>query len=113
MRYQPRHAEPTLRRHSWGAVWVARQLSRLATRPAMYHWRTSNGAEVDLVLEQADRLYPVEFKLGVNLRPHDLRGLRAFRETYGRRVAPAIVIYAGDTAMRLDPTTLAVPWNAC
>jgi predicted AAA+ superfamily ATPase len=98
---------------SWGAVWVARQISRLTTRPALYHWRTGNGAKVDLVIEQADRLHPIEFKLGTNLRPHDFRGLRAFRETYGARVAPGIVIYAGDTPMCLNPTTLAIPWNAC
>jgi uncharacterized protein len=48
----------------------------------MYYWRTSNGAEVDLVLDTGRKLFAVEVKSGRNLRTADLKGLVSFREDH-------------------------------
>lgn len=98
---------------SWVSNLLARLASLLPMPPQLYHWRTNGGAEVDLILELDGRLFPIEMKCKTNLTKHDTRGLRAFRETYGdEKVAPAIIVYAGQECFRLNETTTAIPWHA-
>ncbi len=97
---------------TWAVNYIHQQMSVLPVPPNSYHWRTSGGAEVDLILEWRGSLYPVEIKCKTNLSARDLSGLKAFRETYsGDRVAPGLVIYAGTEVYKLDPNTLAIPWT--
>ena len=76
-----------------------------------YHWRTDAGAEVDNVLEIDGRLHPFEVKCKDSLNAYDMRGIRAFRETYGTSAATGAIIYAGGDAYKLDDSTWAIPWN--
>ena len=97
---------------TWVVNSIFRQASLLPTPPQLYHWRTSGGAEVDLVMELDGRLYPVEVKAKSILSGHDTSGLRAFRQTYeADKVGPGLVIYAGRECYRLDLDTIALPWN--
>ena len=59
----------------------------------------------------AERKLSIEIKYKTELSGHDLRGIRAFRETYGKP-APAVIVYAGAVCRKLDDFTLAMPWNA-
>ncbi len=95
---------------SWVVNAIHKEFIRLPLPPAAFHWRTVGGAEVDLVLEQDGRLFPVEVKAGSRLSGHALRGLRAFRETYGEQVATALVVYAGREVYRPARDVIAVPW---
>ena len=97
---------------SWVVNTVFKEFQRMPLPPAIHHWRTAAGAEVDMVLEYNSRLHPIEVKCSSNLSGHDLRGLRAFRETYGSRVSDALVVYAGRETYRPAPDTIAVPWFA-
>lgn len=97
-------------------TWVINNLQQQSTAlsmpPNIYHWRTGGGAEVDVVLEWNDQLYPIEVKCKSNVGKGDLSGMKAFRQTYdGLKVMPGLVIYAGTECYRLDDTTLALPWN--
>ena len=48
-----------------------------------YFWRTSNGAEVDLVLEIPEgKLYAIEIKSAENVAPKELKGLKQFLASY-------------------------------
>lgn len=96
---------------SWGAGWIHRQIQRLPLAPVLYHWRSQNGAEVDVVLEYGGRLHPIEFKASTRLSKHDARGILAFRDTYSN-AAPGVIIYGGDTAYTLSGHAAAVPWKA-
>ncbi len=96
---------------SWGAGWVARQTQRLPLAPALYHWRTHNGAEVDVVLDFNGRLYPLEFKAASHLSGYDARGIRAFHQTYPP-AAPGVVVYGGHEPFRLMEQVVAIPWHA-
>jgi len=98
---------------SWMVNTLYRLSSLLPTPPQFYHWRTSGGAEVDLVMELDGQLFPIEMKCKTALSKHDTRGIRAFRETYkSEKIAPAIIIYAGKECYQVDAFTTAVPWNA-
>jgi len=97
---------------AWMVYTLYRLSSLLPTPPQFYHWRTSGGAEVDLIMELDGQLFPIEMKCKSALTKHDTRGLRAFRETYqSARIAPAIIVYAGKECYQVDAFTTAVPWN--
>jgi predicted AAA+ superfamily ATPase len=96
---------------TWVANGIRKQFATLPAAPGLYHWRTAGGAEADLVLDWNGVKYPIEIKCKTQLTGHDLRGIRAFRETYGTK-SPGVVVYAGDCCRKLDDVTLALPWNA-
>lgn len=106
---------------SLGAIfetWVVNHLHQMfstcLTVPAVYHWRTHSGAEIDLILELNGTYFPIEIKCSRNLSSQDLRGFKAFREAYpNRRIAPGLIIHAGDENYLLDRETLALSWKAC
>jgi len=84
----------------------------LAMPPQAWHWRTAAGAEVDLVLERDGKLYPIEIKCKSNLTGHDARGIHTFRDTYGDKVQPGLILYAGQTVYRISEHVTAIPWQA-
>ena len=84
----------------------------LPMTPNFYHWRTSAGAEVDIILEMNGQFYPIEVKSATTISKNDVRGVTAFRETYPHlKIAMGIVIYAGDECYRVTENIVAVPWN--
>jgi predicted AAA+ superfamily ATPase len=81
--------------------------------PSVYHWRTHSGAEIDLILEMNGIYYPIKFKYSRNLSTHDLKSFRAFKETVlEKKVAPGLIIHAGDENYLLDRETMALSWKA-
>jgi len=97
---------------TWAVNSIRRQFVSLSAPPQAWHWRTSGGAEVDIVLERDGKLYPIEVKCKTNLSKHDASGLRAFRNTYpGSRIMTGLIIYAGARCYNVDEHTIAVPWN--
>ncbi len=90
---------------------VVKALSFRGPPPSLYFWRTSNGTEVDLVLDTGGRLMPIEAKLTATPRAAMGRGIMAFRETYGDRTAPGWVVYSGDHRLPLGNGILALPFS--
>ena len=81
-------------------------------RPQVLFWRTSKGAEVDLVIEAPDLLLPVEVKSRGVVRVSDARHLKTFMDDYGTRVPAGVLVYGGRETYWLTDRVLAVPWNA-
>lgn len=75
-------------------AWVAYSERDLS----LYTWRTRSGVEVDFVLYGPDGFWAVEVKNGSEVRPADLRGLKAFREDYPE--SEAVLLYRGERRMR-------------
>lgn len=91
---------------------IVKTTSLMATKPAMYHWRTSGGAEVDIVLEYNGKLYPIEIKAKTNLTRHDASGVTAFFETYPSAANIGIIIYAGSVMYQVKENIWAMPWDS-
>ena len=96
-----------------------RKLSSLSSvRPAIYHWRTHGGAEIDLLLERDGRFFPMEIKLTTKPTRKDARGFEAFRTTYPELdLAPGLILtpgFAGGTAslMKISDRDVALSWQA-
>lgn len=91
---------------------VRKLSASLATPPNILHWRTHAGAEVDILLERDNRLYPIEAKLSTQPTRGDARGINALRETYPKRdIAPGLIICAVSQAQHVTKMDLAVPWT--
>lgn len=98
-------------------TWVINHIYQLFSTcpmpPSVYHWRTHGGAEIDLILEMNGIYFPIEIKCSRNLSSQDLRGFKAFRESMPeKRVAPGIIIHAGEENYLLDRETMALSWKA-
>ena len=87
-------------------------MGNLPTKPALYHWRSAGGAEVDLVLSLDGKLYPIEIKCKSNITGHDARGIRAFQETYGSVVQDGVILHTGHECYRVSSRVTALPWHA-
>ena len=56
------------------------RLIHYAEKPhKLFHWRSSHGAEVDLVLETADTLWAIEIKSSPTVKSGNLTGLKLFK----------------------------------
>ncbi len=75
---------------------VRKQASWLDEPVTLGHWRTSEGAEVDLVLEYDDgTVIALEVKASERALAADFRGLAQLREALGLRFAAGIVLTTG------------------
>ncbi len=74
------------------------------------HWRTHDGAEVDLVLERSDgSVLAFEVKAAPDVRAEDVRGIRALARRLGPDQVTGIVLHTGRHGWRIDAQIFAVP----
>lgn len=78
-------------------------------RPEVLYWRTTNGQEVDFVIEHNGLLTPIEVKTSSRARLDDVSGLVAFLDEYPEAAPHAILLYTGQTVERLADRIWAVP----
>lgn len=64
----------------------------------LFTWRTRSGVEVDFVVYGPDGFWAIEVQNSRDVRPQDLRGLRAFREDYPE--CRALLLYRGTDRLR-------------
>lgn len=79
-------------------------------RPNVLYWRTSKGAEVDVVIETARDLLPIEVKDKPSIRTDDARHLVTFLGEYPDKATAGVLLYTGDSTYWLTERVLAVPW---
>ncbi len=65
-------------------------------KPAVTFWRDSNGNEIDLLIEQGDRLKPVEIKSGRTLTHEAFKGLHKWCKLAGKKAKAPALVYAGE-----------------
>ncbi len=89
---------------------LAKQSTWSRAQPAIYHFRTRAGQEVDFVLEnQAGQVVGVEVKASGTLSPKDWQGMGKLAEAAGPRFLRGIILYRGDTVLPVGPNRFAVP----
>ena len=97
-------------------TFVFQELKRQASwneKPVRFHhFRTKDGVEVDIVMEQAGRLTGVEIKASATVNKKDFRGLRKLRETYADRFVSGVLIYDGENMVGFGENLYAVPVRA-
>jgi predicted AAA+ superfamily ATPase len=77
--------------------------------PDLLYWRTTEGDEVDFVVDWKGSLLPIEVKATTRPRLAEAKSLLLFREEYpGAR--PGLLLHAGSELAWLADGVLAVPW---
>lgn len=76
------------------------------------YWRTAAGEEVDFVIETGNTLLPIEIKATDRPRSGDVKHLLSFRQEYGRRCRPGLLLHTGTRIEWLAGGVLAAPWWA-
>jgi hypothetical protein len=79
--------------------------------PQVYFWRTSAGAEVDIVVAEGGRLIPLEVKLSATPRPAMARNLTSFQKDLQDHAAPGYIVHSGEVRLPLAPEVTALPFN--
>jgi predicted AAA+ superfamily ATPase len=91
---------------------IFKLLSGLLAQPFVYHWKTLNDAEVDIVLHMNGKLYPIEIKSTDTPNKYDARGILSFRKDYGDAVQHGIILHAGTHCYKVHEHVTALPFNA-
>jgi predicted AAA+ superfamily ATPase len=95
------------------AMELGRQLTWSEQRATLYHYRTRDKVEVDVVIETPDgRVVGVEVKAGSTVRSEDLVGLRHLAHHLGQRFVGGYVLYTGQQTLPFGDKIRAVPLDA-
>lgn len=75
-----------------------------------YHFRTSSGQEVDLVLEYpGGEIVGIEIKARATVTANDFKWLKALQELTGKQFLKGIVLYTGSDIIPFGNNLLAIP----
>jgi len=92
---------------------VLKQCSWAKERIDAYHFRTQNGEEVDLILQdRRGHLVGIEVKASATVSRNDFKGLLTFRDISKERFSSGIVLYTGDTIIPFGENLWAIPLQA-
>ena len=90
---------------------IVKRLWNRGEEPRVYFWRTSAGAEVDIVVELGRKLIPIEIKLSATPRPAMAGAIKAFQHDLGERALTGFVVHPGDVRLPLAPSVTALPFS--
>jgi len=91
---------------------LMKQVSWSNHRPQMYHFRTSQGSEVDVVLEGANRkIVGIEIKSSAAVNSDDFKGLEKLKSIAQDDFLQGIVLYAGEHTISFGKNLTAIPFS--
>jgi len=86
--------------------WAERSVS-------LFHFRTRDGVEVDIVVEDDDRnVAGIEVKASSSVNASDFKGLKFLQAKLGDRFTHGVVLYTGDKALPFGDRLTALPIQA-
>lgn len=89
---------------------IDRQRTWSERTPALLHYRTHAGREVDAVLEDREgRVAGIEVKAAASVVGEDFRGLRSLAEDAGRQFESGTVLYMGREVVPFGERLFAIP----
>jgi predicted AAA+ superfamily ATPase len=95
------------------AMELARQLTWSEQRAELYHYRTKDQVEVDIVLEnRRGQVVAIDVKAASTVKAEDFRGLRHLSDRLGDDLQVGIVLYTGQETLPFGPRFRAVPISA-
>ena len=94
---------------------LQKQLGWAQARARLFHFRSADRKEVDIVIENASgHIVGVEVRATSTLGQADFGGLRALQELAGERFVRGVVLHLGDAALafgdRLEVAPVASLW---
>ena len=94
------------------ATELIKQLSNGDIRAELYHFRTSDGKEVDFILERPDgSVFAIEVKRAESVNITDFKGIKEFAALTKDDFIGGIVLYTGKDAVPFGKNIWAVPFH--
>jgi len=95
---------------------IMKQYCNQGLRPPVYFWRDTNGRlEVDCIIDEGKRLFPIEIKSSIDIATDFFDGLKQWNElAYGPQKIDALnnfLVYAGNKQQLRSAGTV-VPWKS-
>jgi predicted AAA+ superfamily ATPase len=95
------------------ATELRKSLAWSTERASLHHYRSKDGAEVDVVLEAPDgRVVGIEVKASATVRSSDFAGLRHLQARTGDRFRVGLVLYTGAETLPFGDRLRCVPISA-
>lgn len=92
------------------ATELLKQISLASHRYELFHFRTTDGKEVDFVVEQRNGdVIGIEVKSSQNITGADFKGLITFKELSGNSFKGGYVLYSGNDLLPFGEGLWAVP----
>lgn len=92
---------------------LRKQMGWNETRVSLFHFRTSAGREVDIVIEDArGRIVGIEVKSAASVGKKDFVGLEALSESAGKKFLRGLVLYDGEAVVPFGERLMALPVDA-
>ncbi|MCA6463140.1 MAG: ATP-binding protein [Chitinophagaceae bacterium] len=92
------------------ATELIKQLSFSRPASQLYHFRTSDGKEVDFVIENPNGdVFAIEVKSSAQINDSDFKGIRELAGLIGKDFTGGIVLYNGKEVLPFGPKMWAVP----
>ena len=87
---------------TWVVAEQVKQAFNLGETPGISFWRDHAGHEVDLIREDALRVYPTEIKSGATFATDWANALQKLKALAGQGVADPRIVYGGDASFKRD-----------
>jgi predicted AAA+ superfamily ATPase len=95
------------------AMEIARQLTWSKTQAELFHYRTKDKTEVDILLEnRRSEVVAIDVKASTTVRPDDFAGINHLSARVGDDLLAGLVLYTGQTTLAFGPKNRAVPISA-
>jgi predicted AAA+ superfamily ATPase len=96
--------------------YVATELTKLLSfsdkKIQLLHFRTSDGKEVDFILEKPDgSLFAIEIKKSESVNNNDFKGIKLFAELNEKEFMGGVVLYSGKEVVPFGKNLWAVPFH--
>jgi len=89
---------------------LKKQMGWNKTRARIFHYRTPNGQEVDIILEDsAGRCVGIEVKASATVSQKDFKALAELSEQLGNKFHRGLVLYLGDEILPFGKNLYAMP----
>lgn len=95
------------------AMEIARQLTWSEQQVELFHYRTRDQVEVDIVLENdRGQVVAIDVKASSTVRDVDFKGLRHLAAQLGDDLLVGLVLYSGRETLSFGPRLRAMPVSA-
>lgn len=92
------------------ATELVKQISYHPAHPSLFHFRTSDGKEVDFIVEQPNgSLFAIEVKKSETVSSADFKGIEIFASLAKKNFKGGIVLYSGNSVAPFGKNLWAVP----
>jgi predicted AAA+ superfamily ATPase len=96
----------------WVGCELMARLGYLGRSWRLSFWRTTDGAEVDYVLETPKEVIPIEARFTQNPRPADAAGIEHFITRHPGRVKRGYLVCRSRRPEQLSRHVMAIPWES-